>query len=232
MANEENDFAPFVDAMSRVLDDLQSGAVYLVIDTVSTDRTLDLANALAARDPRYRVVWAPENRNVVDAYLAGFRAALRGGFQWIIEMDAGLSHDPAAIPAFLKALDAGHDCVFGSRFIPGGTMGDSPAKRIFLSLAGSWAAQIFLGCRMRDVTSGYEAFRREALEKLVAYPLHSRAHFYQTEVRYLFRKRNWIELPIVYRAPSPRVSRGALRNAFATLFTYTLRRFTGRAPSL
>ncbi len=232
MANEEPDFVPFIEALTWELDTLGSGRVFLVVDGVSVDRTRALCDELAARDGRYTVVWAPENRNVVDAYLAGFRAALRLGCEWIIEMDAGLSHDPADLPRFLAALAEGKECVFGSRFVPGGSMEGSPWKRVFLSLAGSWAAQWLLGSRLHDVTSGYEAFTRDVAAKLAAYPLRSTAHFYQTEVRHLLRRRRWVELPICYRAPSPRVSRGAIRNAVKTLAFYTGRRLCGRSPAL
>jgi dolichol-phosphate mannosyltransferase len=232
MANEESDFASFVAAMTKSLDQLNGGHVFLVVDEVSKDATRQFCEGLGKRDARFTLVWSPQNRNVVDAYLNGFRAALRAGFEWIVEMDAGLSHDPAALTVFLNALADGNECVFGSRFVPGGSMRGSPFSRIFLSLAGSWAAQVFLGSRMRDVTSGYEAFRREVVEKLTAYPLRSRAHFYQTEVRHLLRKRRWIEVPIVYQAPSPRVCRGALRNALEVLGYYFFRRLTGASPSL
>ncbi len=232
MANEEPDFAPFAGQMTAALDVLHGGHVFFVVDRVSTDRTRELCDELAARDSRFTTVWVPETRHVVDAYLAGFRAALRAGFQWIVEMDAGLSHDPATLSAFLEVLAGGCECAFGSRFVRGGSMADSPAGRIALSLCGTVAAWVLLGSRMRDMTSGYEAFTREVLEKLVAYPLKSRAHFYQTEVRHLLRARRWREVPIHYRAPSPRVSHGAIRNAFLTLAYYTAMRIIGRSPQL
>jgi dolichol-phosphate mannosyltransferase len=232
MANEERDFAPFIAALTTVLDSLGDGCVFLVIDSVSTDRTLPLARELAERDPRYRVVWAPQNRNVVDAYIAGFRAALAGDYEWVVEMDAGLSHDPAAIPEFLNALAEGHDCAFGSRFVPGGSMNDSPLARILFSRGGSIAAWILLGSRMHDMTSGFEAFRREVVVNLVAFPLRSEAHFFQTEVRHLARKRMHTEIPITYRAPSPGVRGASIQNAVACLFHYARLRLLGQSPSI
>src|SRR5581483_5011037 len=109
-------------------------------------------------DPRFRTVWAPENRNIVDAYMAGFRAALAAQHEFIIEMDAGMSHDPRAIPMFLRALNEGNECAFGSRYINGGSMSDSPFFRRFLSKGGTIAAKIFLGSRLADMTSGYQGF--------------------------------------------------------------------------
>jgi dolichol-phosphate mannosyltransferase len=80
------------------------------------------------------------------------------------------------------------------------------------------------------MTSGYQGFRRDVLRKLVDYPLRSKAHFYQTEVRHLLKRQKLIEVPIHYRAPSPRVSRGAIRNSIAVLAYYTLRRIAGSSP--
>ena len=134
-----------------------------VIDKVSTDRTLDLCRELETSDPRFQTRWLPQNRNVVDAYINGFREALAGGHEIVIEMDGGLSHDPRAIPAFLRALNEGNDCAFGSRYINGGSMVDSPLGRRFLSKGGTWLAKWLLGARLADMTSGYQAFRRAVL---------------------------------------------------------------------
>jgi len=232
MANEEPDFGPFISLLTEVMDQLDGGSVFFVIDKVSTDRTLDLCRDLESRDGRFHTVWAPENRNVVDAYLRGFREALDKGYEIIVEMDGGLSHDPRAVPAFLRALHEGNNCAFGSRYINGGSMVDSPWKRRFLSRGGSILARLVLGAAFKDMTSGFQAFRRNVLERLLEHPLLSKAHFYQTEVRYLLRKERAIEVPIHYRAPSPRVSRNAIRNSFAVLGHYALLRFSGRPASL
>lgn len=232
MANEAEDFAPLLTALRDSLDQLEGGTVYFVVDKASTDNTLELCHGAAELDPRFHTVWAPENRNVVDAYLRGFREALDRGHEIVIEMDGGLSHDPRALPGFLRALHEGNDCAFGSRYINGGSMVDSAWRRRLLSKGGSLLANILLGVRFHDMTSGYQAFRREVLERLLAYPLLSKAHFYQTEVRYLLRREKAIEVPIHYRAPSPRVSSGAIKNSFAVLGHYALLRFTGRSARL
>ena len=116
MANEAADFDAFIAVLSPVLDRLGGGRVYFVVDTVSKDNTRQLCDDLAARDGRFVTIWAPENKNVVDAYLRGFRAAYDAGHEIIIEMDGGLSHDPRALPQFLRVLSEGNECAFGSRF--------------------------------------------------------------------------------------------------------------------
>ena len=226
MANEENEFEEFISLLSLVLTELKSGTVYLVVDDVSKDRTLQLCRELSERDIRFHTIYAPENKSVVDAYLKGYRIAYENGHQLIIEMDAGLSHDPRALPVFLRALNEGNDCAFGSRFINGGSMGDSPINRWLLSRVGTILANILLGTNLYDMTSGYQGFHRLVVKKILDYNLKSKAHFYQTEIRYLLRKYKFSEVPIHYNAPSPRVSQKAIRNAIETLLYYFFKRVT------
>ncbi len=232
MANEELDFKPFIEMVNFVINELNPGNVYFIIDKVSTDRTLELCQELSKKDPRYVTVWAPENKNVVDAYIKGLRVAYEAGHELIIEMDAGLSHDPRAIPMFLRVLNEGNECAFGSRFINGGSMGDSPFKRRMLSKVGTILANTLLGTRLHDMTSGYQGFHRDVVEKIINHPFRSKAHFYQTELRYLLRKRRIFEVPIHYQAPSPRVSKNAIKNAYQTLFYYFIQRLIGNKPTL
>ncbi len=199
MANEEAGFDYFIGALRRELDEFPGASVYLVVDETSKDATPRLCETLAREDPRSRYIWAPENKNVVDAYLRGFREAMKDSPDFIVEMDGGGSHaSPRALSAFVRAMREGNECAFGSRYINGGSMTSSPLKRRLLSKLGSLAARLLLSCPMKDVTSGYEAFSREVMEKILAFPLRSKAHFYQTELRYLCRRRNWIEIPIHY----------------------------------
>lgn len=232
LANEEPDFSEFSEVFTKVLDEMQSGQVYLIIDKVSTDATLQLCEALSKKDPRFTTIWAPENRSLVDAYLRGFQEGVRMNHEMIIEMDAGLSHDPRAIPMFLRVLTEGNECAFGSRYINGGSMADSPFARRLLSKGGTLLAQVLLGSRLSDMTSGFQGFRRDVLIRLLDYPLRSRAHFYQTEVRHLLRHSRYIEVPIHYRAPSPRVSNNAIKNSLQVLFYYFLKRVSGQSPSV
>lgn len=232
LANEEPDFAEFARVFTNVLDQMKSGIVYLVVDNVSKDRTLDLCRELSVKDPRFVAIWAPENRSIVDAYMRGLREGLERGHDIIIEMDAGLSHDPRALPMFLRVLTEGNECAFGSRYINGGSMADSPFFRRFLSKGGTIAAKVLLGAKLSDMTSGYQGFRRDVLERLIKYPLRSRAHFYQTEVRHLLRHSRLMEVPIHYRAPSPRVSNKAIRNSIDVLLYYFFKRLTGQSPSI
>ena len=229
MANEANDFHPFVDEMAKMMDRLRSGTVYFIVDRVSTDNTLVLCNDLSAKDNRFITVWSPENRNVVDAYMKGYRTAYEKGHEIIIEMDAGLSHDPRAIPMYLRVLNEGNECAFGSRFINGGSIQQSSYKRTFLSKFGTILSNILLGTKMYDMTSGFQGFHAPVVKQFIDYPLLSKAHFYQTELRYLLRKKRYAEIPIHYRFPSPRVSKHAIIDSIRVLFFYFFKRLSGNA---
>jgi dolichol-phosphate mannosyltransferase len=85
---------------------------------------------------------------------------------------------------------------------------------------------------MYDMTSGFQGFHRAIVAKLIAYPLLSRAHFYQTEVRYLLRHHRFAEVPIHYNAPSKSVSQKAIKNSLSTLWYYLRRRLSMRSISL
>lgn len=232
MANEEKEFEEFTTVLKEVMERLTGGTAYFIVDKVSKDRTLELCQELSARDKRFVTVWAPENRNVVDAYLRGYREAYQNGHQIIIEMDAGLSHDPRALPMFLRVLNEGNSCAFGSRFINGGSMKDSTVFRKILSRGGTFLSNTLLGTTLHDMTSGFQGFHREVVKDMLSYRLRSRAHFYQTEVRYLLRKRPFAEIPIHYQAPSPRVSQKAIKNSFAVLFYYFYKRITLKASKI
>jgi dolichol-phosphate mannosyltransferase len=232
MANEEDEFSLFVSVLKDVLDLIKSGTVYFVVDKVSKDATLDLCKELSQTDNRFRTIWAPENKNVVDAYLRGYENAYKEGHNFILEMDAGMSHDPRAIPMFLRVLNEGNECAFGSRFIIGGSTADSAYNRKFLSKFGTLVSNLLLGTKFKDMTSGFQGFHREIVGSLLKYNLKSKAHFYQTEVRYLLRDTRFIEIPIHYRAPSPSVSKKAIKNAYQTLFYYFYLRLKLKGPKI
>jgi dolichol-phosphate mannosyltransferase len=147
-------------------------------------------------------------------------------------MDAGLSHDPRAIPMFLRVLNEGNECALGSRYINGGSNVGSPLKRRFFSRFGTVLAHVFLGSKLKDMTSGYQGYHAGIVEKILEAKIHSKAHFYQTELRHLLRSRRIMEVPIHYRAPSPRVSRKALSNSLKVLGYYFLKRVTFSTPEI
>jgi dolichol-phosphate mannosyltransferase len=219
MANERAQAAAFIDQVHVQCRawGVREVTHFVVLDRVSKDGTLELLREKAQTMSELRVVYAPENRSVVDAYLRGYREALASGADWILEIDAGFSHSPEDIPVLLNAMAAGHDCVFGSRFCKGGQMVDAPFRRYAISKGGSIAAKLLLGTRLSDMTSGFELFRREALEQILARGILSRGPFFQTEIKAFARKMNICEVPIRYSSPSHAVGNAALKDAVGGL---------------
>ena len=228
MANEADTAVEFVDVMLGAcapygFDPL---TFFAVVDRASHDRTRALLESHACEEPRLHVVWAPETRGVADAYLRGYREALAAGCDWILEIDAGFSHDPNALDAFFAAMAAGRDCVFGSRFLAGGrNLGI--LRRRFVSRAGTVLANALLGTRLTDMTSGYELFNRAALEAVLAKGIRSRGPFFQTEIKASCRGLDVAEVPISYAGGDRGVGGQAIAESLTNLSHLFARRLRG-----
>lgn len=219
MANEAATATEFVDAVLAECELLgfASVAFFAVLDEVSRDGTRALLQAHAEARPELRVVWAPENQGVADAYVRGYREALAEGVDWILEIDAGFSHDPGEIASFVAEMCDGRDCVFGSRFGRGGSNAGALRRRV-ISRGGTFLANLLLGTRLTDMTGGYELFDRAALEAVLAKGIRSKGPFFQTEIRTHCRNLRVAEVAIHYRSASHRVGRRAIGEALATLW--------------
>lgn len=215
LANEENTID---ELLTRVLAHLpQNTMVFCVLDNVSKDNTIKKVQEWGKKDPRIILIWAPENRCVVDAYFRGYKEALKAECDWILEMDGGLSHKPEEIPRFLKAMEEGHDFAGGSRFMKGGKY-IKPRMRYLISMLGTWITNTLVGTKMKDMTSGFECFTREALEHVIGKGVKSRAHFFQTEIRTMMHEFHWAEIPITYKNPSSQVGQSNIKEAFKHLW--------------
>ena len=180
-------------------------------------------------DSRVRLLWEPQNDNVVGAYLAGYRAALDAGCEWILEMDGGLSHLPEEIPRFLEAMASGVDFAPSTRFAHGGVYG-APFPRWFFSRGGSVMANVFLGTKLSDMTSGFECFSAAALRHLLSVGLRSRSGFVQSEIRYILRDWSTREVPISYTSDVRRPHRGSVGETFRMIAQLRREARAGSAP--
>lgn len=229
MANEAGTAMRFVDAVLAECASrgLESVTFFAVLDRASRDETRALLEGHALTRPELRVVWAPETRGVADAYVRGYREALNAGCDWILEIDAGFSHDPAAIGLFLDAAAAGYDCVFGSRFRPGGSNHGTVERRA-ISRTGTVLSNLLLGTRMTDATSGFELFTRSSLELVLAHGIRSRGPFFQTEIKAYCRNLRVTEVPISYSGGSHRIGTHALSESVLNLWWLFVKRLRGQ----
>jgi dolichol-phosphate mannosyltransferase len=220
MANERETAVRFVgDVLEQCAPfRFKSVTFFAVLDRASRDGTLELLRESEPRLPGLRVVWAPENRSVVDAYLRGYREALDAGCDWILEIDAGYSHQPSDIPRFFEKMSEGYDCVFGNRFGAGGRITESSFKRRLISRGGTLLSNFLLGTRLNDMTSGFELFTAAALREILGKGIHSRGHFFQTEIKAHAHALRIAEVPIHYRAASQSVNNKVLKDAFTNLW--------------
>jgi len=227
MANERPSAVEFVNSVLQQCEDFGSVRFFAVLDNACKDGTVDLLKDLQSKLPELRVIWAPENKCVVDGYMRGYREALDAGCEWILEIDAGFSHQPSEIPQFLDKMSEGYDCVFGSRFCEGGDFSEAPFSRYLISRWGSVIANVLLGTKLKDMTSGFEMFTSAALREVLDRGIKSRGHFFQTEIKAYCRKFRTAEVPIHYRKPSQNVDAAIVMDALRNLFRLFRKRLSG-----
>jgi dolichol-phosphate mannosyltransferase len=160
--NERDNLQRFIDAVRVAL----PSADVLIVDDNSPDGTGALADAIAATDPHVRVMHRAGKLGLGTAYIEAFTQGMADGYDRFFEMDADLSHDARYLPDFVRALDEGHDVVIGSRNVPGGGVEGWGPGRYFISKGGSLYSRVILGLPIRDLTSGYKAYTRRALEAI------------------------------------------------------------------
>ena len=132
----------------------------LVVDDASPDGTGDLVERMAADDPKLHQLRPPGKAGLGSAYRAGFRWGAAERFDVLVEMDADLSHDPAALPSLLARVDDGADLAIGSRYVPGGGVSNWSRDRLLLSRFANAYVRIATGLSVRDATAGYRCWRR------------------------------------------------------------------------
>lgn len=216
VANEEATMANVLDKiLSLPYDNL---FVYPVLDSYSKDNTENIIKEYEKKTGRVKDIFNKNSNGVVSCYLYGFKRALEDGAERIIEMDGGGSHQPDEIPRFIEKLDDGYDCVWGSRFVKGGSLKEDPLYRRILSSGGTILSNLVLGTSLKDMTSGFEAFQRDVLLNMNLDSFLSTGHMYQTEMRYYCRRLNTIEVPICYVAGSSVLKLKSVTEALRILF--------------
>ena len=155
----------------------------LVVDDSSPDGTGEIADALAAEDPRVSVLHRTEKAGLGQAYLHGFAVALERGYDVVGEMDADGSHQPEQLHRLFDALH-GADLVIGSRWIKGGRVRNWSLFRKLLSVFGNIYARALLGIPVRDITAGYRLFRRTTLQKIDLSDVRSVGYCFQTDLTF------------------------------------------------
>ena len=194
--NERDNLEPIVRAVLAADPRLD----ILVVDDNSPDGTGELADRIAAAEPRVRVLHREKKQGLGRAYLHAFRWALAEPYTYVIEMDADFSHNPHYLPVLLDAAQEGADLVLGSRYVSGGGTVNWGVGRKIISRGGSLYARSILGVRVRDLTGGFKCFHRRVLESLDLDAVQSSGYAFQIELTYRTLRKGFRvrEIPIVF----------------------------------
>jgi dolichol-phosphate mannosyltransferase len=229
--NERENLEPLATRLRRSVPD----ADLLVVDDNSPDGTGDLADKLAAEEPRIHVLHRPGKAGLGAAYVAGFGWALQEGYGAIVEMDADGSHDPAELPKLLAALDSA-DLVIGSRWVAGGKVSNWPRSRELLSRGANSYARVMLAIPVRDATGGYRAYRAETLRRIALDRVQSQGYCFQIDLalRVIRAGMKVAEVPITFvdrtRGES-KMSRSIVIEAFLRVTGWGLASRLRRGPA-
>ena len=212
--NEQPNILRIIDAV------LAQGPAFeiLVVDDGSPDGTGALVDSRAAIDSRVHVLHRARKLGLGTAYLAGFAWALQYDFEYIFEMDADFSHDPAHLPHFIDAA-ADADLVLGSRYRQGKvTVVNWPMTRLMLSYGANLYARWVTGLALDDSTGGFKCFRRRVLTAIDLGAVQSNGYAFQIEMSFRAWKKGFriVEIPIVFTDRTEgesKMSKGIVREA-------------------
>jgi dolichol-phosphate mannosyltransferase len=189
--NERENLEPMLRALG------EQDVRVLVIDDNSPDGTGRLADRLAQELDYVDVLHRPRKEGLGPAYIAGFRQALEGGAERILEMDCDFSHDPKDVPRLIDATDDA-DLALGSRYVDGGQVADWGPVRRAISAGGSFYARVLLSVQIRDLTGGFKCYRRQVLETIDLDAISAKGYAFQIETTYRALRAGFtvVEVPI------------------------------------
>ena len=200
----------------------------IVIDDNSPDGTGEVADRLAAENPRVQVIHRAGKMGLGSAYRDAMQAALQGDCRLFITMDADFSHDPRYLPLMIEKAGE-YDAVIGSRYIAGGGVRHWTAGRTFCSRLGGLSVRAVLGLMsVKDPMGGFRCYSMRVIREFGPNAIVSQGFAFQGEMLYRFRKAGatMVEIPIVFENRSAGVSkinRGEAVGLLKTLLALRLR---------
>ena len=188
----------------------------IVVDDGSPDGTGEVAAELARQyDGRLILIQRGKKLGLGTAYIVGFSRALAEGADYVLQMDADLSHDLEYIPDFVNELGT-VDVVVGSRYVPGGGVEASWSfSRRLLSSLGNLGIRAITGLKVKDATSGFKAFRGSVLGSMDLSQFRCKGFGFQAEVAHACQRSDYnvLEYPIVFASRT----RGRSKMEFAIM---------------
>ncbi|MFL3051275.1 MAG: polyprenol monophosphomannose synthase [Candidatus Neomarinimicrobiota bacterium] len=171
----------------------------LVVDDNSPDNTGSIVKKLQSNYSNLHLLSRVKKEGLGSAYVAGFKYALKGNYDKIVQMDADMSHDPKDIVSLISELDKS-DVVIGSRYISGINVVNWPIRRLIISYGANIYTRLVTGLPVKDATGGFKCWKREVLESIDLDKVRSQGYSFQIEMTY----RAWLqnfkikEVPIIF----------------------------------
>ena len=177
--NERKNIQNFIDKIF----DINPEFHLLIIDDSSPDKTYDIVTEMSLKNSNIFLIKRPGKNGLGTAYLEGFEWAIKKEYNYVIQMDADLSHDPMDIPKLINNLDK-NDLVIGSRYIQGVSVVNWPIRRLLLSYGANLYSRIITGMPIKDSTGGFKAWRIDLLKKIDFRRVKSQGYSFQIEMNY------------------------------------------------
>jgi len=203
----------------------------IIVDDNSPDKTAALVKKMQQNDPGIFLIERTGKLGLGTAYITAFKWALKKDYEYIFEMDADFSHDPADLPRLLQTCTAGKtDMTIGSRYITGVNVVNWPPKRIFISMGASIYVRIITGIPVKDTTAGFVCYHRKVLETINLDKIRSKGYGFQIEMKFWTWKFGFTikEIPIIFKdreQGSSKMSGGIFSEAFWGVIRMKLRSF-------
>jgi dolichol-phosphate mannosyltransferase len=196
--NEKENIASIIEAVFF----LEQQFHVLIIDDGSPDGTASIVKSLFLKYPAQLFLEERKGKSGLGtAYIHGFRWALEKGYQFIFEMDADFSHNPADLQKLYEACKTGAGVAVGSRYVKNGAVENWPANRIILSKGASLYTRIITWMPVMDPTAGFVCYRREVLEAINLSGIHFVGYAFQIEMKFAAWKLGFTikEVPIIFK---------------------------------
>lgn len=191
-----------ISKMLQTVMELSDGFDVLVIDDGSPDGTADAVRNKSTEYPgRIHLECRTGKQGLGTAYIHGFRWALERGYQYVIEMDADFSHNPADLTRlYHECKDRGADVTVGSRYISGVNVVNWPMGRVLMSYFASAYVRFVTGMPLRDSTAGFVCYRRRVLENIGLDHIRFKGYAFQIEMKFKAWCRQYkiVEIPIIF----------------------------------
>ena len=192
-----------IENIIRAVFGLEHGFHILVVEDNSPDGTADIVKRLQREEfaDRLFMLQRPGKQGLGTAYIAGFRWALEHGYEYIFEMDADFSHNPADLPRLYAAChDEGADVSIGSRYVSGVNVVNWPMGRVLMSYFASKYVRLITGLPIHDTTAGFVCYRRRVLQTIPLDSIRFKGYAFRIEMKftaykYAFRIK---EVPVIF----------------------------------